>query len=162
MKLRSKSRSDSAELEIQEREAVAGARSALAQIIAEGSHDDRSRAIEAIRSLDGGWKDDEAQWTVSFRLAKCYDARFGLLGSFSGKTDELPSKAGDQMKTALYAIDHLANVLLTGLAAVGVAIYPTLDTTGRRLDELPAASKDPLLSAIEDIRRTDRPGGRQP
>ena len=53
------------------------------------------------------------------------------------------------MQAALYAIDQLANVLLTRLAAVGVAIYPTMDAPSGQVLELPRAEQDTLLSAIE-------------
>ncbi len=137
-------------IEAQEQEAVAGARNALAQVIAEGSHTDRSRAIEAIRSIDRGWRDKQKQFSVTYRLGKCYDARFELLGSFAENTDEMPSEATVQMQTALYALDHLANVLLTSLAAAGVAIYPTVGTSAGQQGELHKAAKDPLMSAIEE------------
>ena len=148
--MRSKqTKSTRATLEAQEQEAVAGARSALAQVIADGNHSDRSRAIDAIGSIDRGWHDDAKQYSVTHRLARSYDARFGLLGAFKEDTDEMPSTATTQMKAALYALDHLANVLLTSLAAVGVAIYPTTGAPPDQMRELSPANKDPLLSAIE-------------
>ena len=133
----------------QEREAVAGARDALARVIADGSHADRSRAIEAIRAVDRGWRDELEQYSVTHRLARIYDARFDLLGSFQEDTDKLPSTASSQMQVALYALDHLASVLLTRLAAEGVAIYPTMDAPSGQMLELPRAETDELLSAIE-------------
>ena len=136
-------------MDTQEQEAVAAVRDSLARVIADGSHADRSHAIEAIQSIDRGWQDDDRQYTVTFRLAKAYDARFHLLGSFRANTDELPSGSSTQMQAALYAIDHLAGVMLARLAAVGVAIYPTMDTPSSEVLELPRAEPDPLLSAIE-------------
>ena len=136
-------------MDAQEREAVAGARNALARVIADGSHGDRSCAIEAIRAVDRGWEDEREQYSVTFRLARVYDARFDLLGAFRGNTDKLPSAATSQMQAALYALDHLASVLLTRLAAVGVAIYPTMEDHSGQMLELPRAEEDTLLSAIE-------------
>ena len=133
----------------QEREAVAGARDALARVIADGSHADRSRAIEAIRAVDRGWRDELEQYSVTHRLARIYDARFDLLGSFQEDTDKLPSTSSSQMQVALYALDHLASVLLTRLATEGVAIYPTMDAPSGQMLELPRAETDELLSAIE-------------
>ena len=148
--LRSKQKaSNKKAMDTQEREAVAGARDALARVIADGSHADRSRAIEAIRAVDRGWRDEHEQYSVTHRLARVYDARFDLLGSFSENTDKLPAAASSQTQAALYSLDHLSNVLLTRLAAVGVAIYPTMDTSSGELLELPRADQDPLLSAIE-------------
>lgn len=141
--------SNGKEIDAQELEAVAAVRDTLAQVIADGSHADRSQAIEAIQAIDRGWEDDRKQYSVTFRLAKVCDARFSLLGSFRANTDELPAGSSTTMQAALYAIDHLANVLLTRLAAVGVAIYPTMDAPSGELLELPRAEKDPLLSAIE-------------
>ena len=132
-----------------ELEAVAAVRDTLARVIADGSHSDRSHAIEAIQAIDRGWEDDRRQYSVTFRLAKVYDARFRLLGSFEGNTDELRSGASSPMQASLYAIDHLASVLLTRLAAVGVAIYPTMDTPAGEMKELPAAQEDPLLATID-------------
>ena len=136
----------------QELEAVAAVRDTLARVIADGSHSDRSQAIEAIQAIDRGWQDDRKQYSVTYRLAKAYDARFHLLGAFMGNTDELPSESSTPMQASLYAIDHLASVLLTSLAAVGVAIYPTMDATSGDLLELPRAEQDPLLDAIEQER----------
>lgn len=133
----------------QEQEAVAGARNALAQVVSAGSHADRSHAIKAIRAIDRGWRDDAGEWTVTHRLSMVFDARFELLGSFSKNTDTLASSASTQMQTALYAIDHLAAVLLARLAAAGSAVYPTMDAPEGEMLELPAAEQDPLLSAIE-------------
>ena len=133
----------------QELEAVAAVRDTLARVIADGSHADRSHAIEAIQAIDRGWEDDRRQYSVTFRLAKVYDARFHLLGSFRGNTDELPAGSSTTVQAALFAIDHLASVLLTSLAAVGVAIYPTMDAPPGDLLELPAAEKAPLLTAID-------------
>ena len=148
--LRSKQKaSNHKAMDTQEREAVAGARDALARVIADGSHSDRSCAIESIRAVDRGWHDGREQYSVTLRLARVYDARFDLLGSFSENTDKLPSSASSQMQAALYALDHLANVLLTRLAAVGVAIYPTMDAPSDEMLELPRAEKDALLDAIE-------------
>lgn len=132
-----------------EREAVAGAREALAQVITGGGHADRSHAIKAIQAIDRGWRDDAGEWTVTHRLAMVYNARFELLGSFSGNTDTLASSASTQMQAALYAIDHLAVVLMTRLAAAGAAVYPTMDAPAGEMKELPAAQKDPLLDAID-------------
>ena len=137
------------EIDAQELEAVAAVRDTLAQVIADGSHADRSQAIEAIQAIDRGWEDDRRQYSVTFRLAKVCDARFSLLGSFRANTDELPAGSSTTMQAALYAIDHLANVLLARLAAVGVAIYPTMDAPSGELLELPRAEQDPLLSAIQ-------------
>ena len=128
---------------------MAGARDALAQVISGGSHSDRSHAIKAIRSIDRGWRDDAGEWTVTHRLAMVYDARFELLGSFSENTDTLASSASTQMKAALYAIDHIAVVLMNRLAAAGVGIYPTMDAPAGEMKELPAAQEDPLLEAID-------------
>lgn len=136
-------------MKTQELEAVAAVRDTLARVIADGSHADRSHAIEAIQTVDRGWEDDSRQYSVTFRLAKVYDARFHLLGSFRGNTDELPSGSSTQMQASLYAIDHLASVLLTSLAAVGVAIYPTMDAPPGEMLELPRAEEDPLLTAID-------------
>lgn len=136
-------------MKTQELEAVAAVRDTLARVIADGSHADRSHAIEAIQAIDRGWEDDHRQYSVTFRLAKVYDARFHLLGSFRGNTDELPSGSSTPMQASLYAIDHLASVLLTGLAAVGVAIYPTMDAPPGEMLELPRAEEDPLLTAID-------------
>ena len=148
--LRSKQRASNQEaIDTQEREAVAGARDALARVIADGSHTDRSRAIEAIRAVDRGWRDEHEEYSVTHRLARVYDARFDLLGSFAENTDKLPPAASSQIQAALYALDHLANVLLTRLAAVGVAIYPTMDAPSGEMLELPRAEKDALLDAIE-------------
>ena len=148
--LRSKHKaSNQKAIDTQEREAVAGARDALARVIADGSHADRSRAIEAIRAVDRGWRDEREPYSVTHRLARIYDARFDLLGSFSENTDKLPSTASSQMQAALYALDHVASVLLTRLAAVGVAIYPTMDAPSGQMLELPRAETDELLSAIE-------------
>ena len=148
--LRSKQKaSNQKAMDTQEREAVAGARDSLARVIADGSHADRSCAIEAIRAVDRGWRDGHDQYSVTHRLARVYDARFDLLGSFAENTDKLPSAASSQMQAALYALDHLANVLLTRLAAVGVAIYPTMDAPSGEMLELPRAEKDALLDAIE-------------
>ena len=132
-----------------EREAVAGARDVLARVIADGNHADRSHAIKAIRAIDRGWRDDVGEWTVTHRLSMVFDARFELLGSFSENTDTLASSASTQMQAALYALDHLAAVLLTGLAEAGAAVYPTMDAPESEMLELPAAEKDALLSAIE-------------
>ena len=137
------------EIDAQELEAVAAVRDTLAQVIADGSHADRSQAIEAIQAIDRGWEDDRRQYSVTFRLAKVCDSRFSLLGSFRANTDELPPGSSTPMQAALYAIDHLASVLLSRLAAVGVAIYPTMDAPPGELLELPRAEKDPLLSAIQ-------------
>ena len=134
---------------MQEQEAVAAVRDSLARVIADGSHSDRSCAIEAIQAIDRGWRDDRRQYSVTFRLSKVYDARFGLLGGFTEDTDTLPSGASQQMQVALYAIDHLASVMLTRLAATGVAIYPTMEAPSGELLELPRAEQDPLLSVIE-------------
>ena len=142
-------KSDRGTMDTQEQEAVAAVRNALARVIADGSHSDRSSAIEAIQAIDRGWEDDRKQYTVTFRLAKVYDARFDLLGSFRANTDEMPADSTTQMQTALYAIDHLASVLLTRLAAVGVAIYPTMDAPSGELRELPPAQQDPLLKAVD-------------
>ena len=148
--LRSKHKaSNQKAVDTQEREAVAGARDALARVIADGSHADRSRAIEAIRAVDRGWRDEREQYSVTHRLARIYDARFDLLGSFQEDTDKLPSTASTQMQAALYGLDHLASVLLTRLAAEGVAIYPTMDAPSGQMLELPRAETDELLSAIE-------------
>ena len=136
----------------QELEAVAAVRDTLARVIADGSHSDRSQAIEAIQAIDRGWEDDRRQYSLSFRLTRVYDARFHLLGSFKGNTDELPSGSSTTMQASLYAIDHLASVLLASLAAVGVAIYPTMDAPSRELLELPQAEQDPLLDAVEQER----------
>ena len=148
--LRSKQKaSNHKEMDTQEREAVAGVRDALARVIADGSHSDRSFAIESIRAVDRGWHDEREQYSVTLRLARVYDARFDLLGGFRENTDRLPSSASSQMQAALYALDHLANVLLTRLAAVGVAIYPTMDAPSGEMLELPRAEKDALLDVIE-------------
>ena len=136
-------------MDTQEQQAVAAVRDTLARVIADGSHADRSYAIEAIQAVDRGWHDNRMQYSVTYRLAKVYDARFSLLGSFSENTDTLASSASTQIQTALYAIDHLAAVLLTRLAASGVAVYPTMDAPEGEMLELPAAEQDPLLSAIE-------------
>ena len=136
-------------MDAQEREAVAGARDALARVIASGSHAERSPSIESVRALDLGWEDERGKWTVTFRLARVYAARFDLLGGFRDGADQLPASASSQMQAALYALDHLANVLLTRLAAVGVAIYPTLDAPPGDLLELPRVESDPLLEAID-------------
>ena len=141
--------SNGKEVNAQELEAVAAVRDTLARVISDGSHEDRSHAIEAIQAIDRGWEDDRRQYSVTFRLAKVYDARFHLLGSFRGNTDALPSGSSTPMQASLYAIDHLASVLLTRLAAVGVAIYPTMDAPAGEMKELPAAGKDPLLTAID-------------
>ena len=140
---------DGKEIDAQELGAVAAVRDTLAQVIADGSHADRSHAIEAIQAIDRGWEDDRRQYSVTFRLAKVCDARFSLLGSFRANTDELPAGSSTAMQAALYAIDHLANVMLTRLAAVGVAIYPTMDAPPGDVLELPRAEQDPLLSAIQ-------------
>ena len=136
-------------LETAEREAVAGVREALARVIADGNHSDRSSAIDSIQAIDRGWEDEEEQHTVTFRLSKVCTARFDLLGSFSGKTDELPEGASTQMQTALYAIDHLIKILLTRLAAVGMAVYPTMDTPSGEMPELPRIEKDDLLDIVQ-------------
>ena len=141
--------SNGKEVNAQELEAVAAVRDTLARVIADGSHADRSHAIEAIQAIDRGWEDDRRQYSVTFRLAKAYDARFHLLGSFRGNTDELPSGSSTPMQAALFALDQLASVLLTSLAAVGVAIYPVMDTPPGELLELPRAEEDPLLTAID-------------
>lgn len=133
----------------QEQEAVAAVRDGLARVIADGSHADRSFAIEAIQSIDRGWQDDRRKYSVTYRLAKVYDARFGLLGGFSGNTDTLPTGSSQQMQVALYAIDHLAGVMLAGLAAEGVAVYPTMEGPVGELLELPRAEQDPLLRTVE-------------
>ena len=53
--LRSKQKASSQKaMDAREREAVAGARDALARVIADGSHAERSRAIESVRALDRG------------------------------------------------------------------------------------------------------------
>ena len=140
------------EIDAQELETVAAVRDTLAQVIADGSHADRSQAIEAIQAIDRGWEDDRKQYSVTFRLAKVCDARFSLLGSFRANTDELPAGSSTTMQAALYAIDHLANVLLTRLAAVGVAIYPTMDAPSGELLELPRAEKDALLDVVDQHR----------
>ncbi|MDE0606986.1 MAG: hypothetical protein OXH78_07525 [Acidimicrobiaceae bacterium] len=150
MKRSKQGKSDEKAVEEVERAAVAGARNALAQVIADGSHSDRSCAIEAIQSIDRGWRDDTKQYSVTYRLSKCFDARFNLLGSFAGNSDEISSTATTQMRAALYALDHLTQVLLAILTDGGVAIYPTTGSSEQQLAALPAASKDPLLSAIED------------
>lgn len=136
-------------IETQEREAVAAVRDTLARVIAQGSHADRSQAIDAIKAIDRGWEEGEKRYAVSYRLMQVYSARFDLLGSFRGNTDELPAGSSTALQAALYAIDHLANVLLTRLAVAGVAIYPTMDAPSGELLELPRAQKDTLLSAIE-------------
>ena len=136
-------------MDTQEQQAVAAARDTLARVISGGSHADRSHAIKAIRSIDRGWRDDVGEWTVTHRLAMVYDARFELLGSFSENTDTLAASASTQMQAALYAIDHLAVVLMNRLAAAGAGIYPTMDAPAGEMKELPAAEKDPLLDAIE-------------
>ena len=136
-------------MEAHEREAVAGARDSLARVIADGNHADRSRAIEATQAIDRGWRDGDRQYSVTYRLTRVYGARFELLGSFSEDTDTLPSTASSQMQTALYALDHLAHVLLTRLSATGVAIYPTMDTPEGEVRELPRPAKDTLLEAFE-------------
>ena len=145
-------RPDSKAMDRQELEAVAAVRDTLAQVIADGSHSDRSHAIESIQAIDRGWEDDRRQYSLTFRLTRVYDARFHLLGSFKGNTDELPSGSSTPMQASLYAIDHLASVLLTSLAAVGVAIYPTMAAPSGELLELPRAEQDPLLDAIEQER----------
>ncbi len=148
--LRSKQRaSNQKAMDTQEQEAVAGARDALARVIADGSHTDRSRAIEAIRAVDRGWRDRCEEYSVTHRLGRVYDARFDLLGSFAENTDKLPSAASSQMQAALYALDHLASVLLTRLADVGVAIYPTMDAPSGEILELPRPERDAVLDAIE-------------
>ena len=144
--------SNGKEIDAQELEAVAAVRDTLARVIADGSHADRSHAIEAIQAIDRGWEDDRKQYSVTFRLAKVYDARFSLLGSFRANTDELPAGSSTTMRAALYAIDHLANVLLTRLAAVGVAIYPTMDAPSGDVLELPRAEKDALLDVVDQHR----------
>ena len=136
-------------MDTQEHEAVAAVRDTLARVIADGSHADRSNAIDSIQAVDRGWHDEREQYSVTFRLAKVYDARFALLGEFAGNTDELPAAAPSQVQAALYAIDHLASVLLTRLAAVGVAIYPTMDAPSGQMLELPRAERDTLLRAVE-------------
>ncbi len=136
-------------MDTQEQQAVAAARDTLARVIADGSHSDRSHAIEAIQALDRGWRDGRRQYSVTYRLARMHDARFGLLGGFDENTDTLAASASTQMQAALYAIDHLCSVLLTRLAATGVGIYPTMDAPAGEMRELPAAEKDPLLDAIE-------------
>jgi hypothetical protein len=136
-------------MDTQEQQAVAGARDTLARVISGGSHADRSHAIKAIRSIDRGWRDDVGEWTVTHRLAMVYDARFELLGSFSENTDTLAPSASTKMQAALYAIDHLAVVLMNRLAAAGAGIYPTMGAPAGEMKELPAAQEDPLLSAIE-------------
>lgn len=140
------------EINAQELEAVAAVRDTLARVIADGSHADRSHAIEAIQAIDRGWEDDRKQYSVTFRLAKVYDARFSLLGSFRANTDELPAGASTTMQASLYAIDHLAGVLLTSLAAVGVAVYPTMDAPSGELLELPRGDKDALLDMVDQHR----------
>ena len=55
------------------------------------------------------------------------------------------------MQEALYALDYLANVLLTRLAAVGVAIYSTMGAPSGEVLELPRTEKDALLHAIEQM-----------
>lgn len=148
--LRSKQKAPSRKaMDAQEREAVAGARDALARVIADGGHADRSRAIESVRALDRGWDDKGEEWTVTYRLGRVYDARFDLLGGFRKCTDRLPATASTQMQAALYGLDHLANVLLTRLAAEGVAIYPTLDDAPNDMLELPRAERDALLDAVD-------------
>ena len=137
------------EMDTHEQEAVAGARDALARVIADGAHVDRSRALESMRALDRGWRDDSGEWTVTFRLATVYDARFDLLGGHREDTDELSDGASRQMQAALYALDHLAKVLLARLAAVGVAVYPTMDAPVGEMPELPRAERDALLDAID-------------
>ena len=144
--------SNGKEINAQELEAVAAVRDTLARVIADGSHADRSHAIEAIQAIDRGWEDDRKQYSVTFRLVKVYDARFSLLGSFRENTDELPGGSSTTVQAALYAIDHLANVLLTRLAAVGVAIYPTMDAPSGQLLELPRAEKDALLDVVDQHR----------
>ena len=136
-------------MDTQEIEAVAGVRDTLARVLADGGHSDRSRAIESIQAIDRGWRDEGGKYSVTYRLTRVYDARFGLLGGFDEDIDELPSSSSSQMRAALYAIDHLANVLLTRLAAVGVAIYPTMDTPSGQVLELPRAQQDTLLRAVE-------------
>ena len=136
-------------MDTQEQQAVAAARDTLARVISGGSHAHRSHAIKAIRSIDRGWRDDVGEWTVTHRLAMVYDARFELLGSFSENTDTLASSASTKMQAALYAIDHLAVVLMNRLAAAGAGIYPTMNAPAGEMKELPAAQEDPLLSAIE-------------
>ena len=136
-------------MDTQEQQAVAAVRDTLARVIADGSHTDRSYAIEAIQAIDRGWRDDRRQYSVTFRIGKVYDARFGLLGSFAEDTDTLTSQASQQMQAALYAIDHLASTMLARLAAIGVAVYPTMDTPATELRELPPAQQDPLLKAVD-------------
>ena len=149
IKLRSKQKASNKEaMEGHEREAVAGARDVLARVIADGGHADRSHAIKAIQAIDRGWRDEVGEWTVTHRLAMVFNARFELLGSFSANTDTLASTASTQMEAALYALDHLAAVLLTRLAAAGAAVYPTMDAPEGEMLELPPAERDPLLSAI--------------
>ena len=132
-----------------EQEAVAAVRDALARVIAEGNHSDRSCAIDAIQAIDRGWHDAEKRYTVSFRLKNVFDARFSLLGSFTDNTDELSSMASTQMQTALYAVDQLASVLLRGLVAVGMGIYPKMDSPPGEMHELPRAQRDTLLRVVD-------------
>lgn len=146
---KSQKKSKENSMDAHEQEAVAAVRDALARVIADGVHDDRARAIEAIRAIDRGWRDEGRQYSVTLGLARVYDARFDLLGSFSENTDELPSSASTQMQAALYTLDHLAAVLLTRLAEVGMAVYPTMDAPAGEMLELPRAEKDDLITAVE-------------
>ncbi len=141
-------KSSEKEADRQEFEAVSAARDALARVIASGSHNDRAFAIEAIQAIDRGWEDDYGKYTFTFRLGKTVDARFSLLGSFEKKTDELPPDSSTLMQAALYAVDYLATVLLARLNTVGMAVYPTMDSTPSELLSLPSVESDPILDAV--------------
>ncbi len=141
-------KSSEKEADRQELEAVSAVRDALARVIASGSHNDRAFAIEAIRAIDLGWEDDDGRYTFTFRLGKVVDARFYLLGSFQEETDELPPDSSTLMQAALYAVDYLATVLLARLNTVGMAVYPTMDSTPGELLSLPSVESDPILDAV--------------
>ncbi len=142
------SKSSKKEGDRQELEAVSAVRDALARVIASGSQNDRAFAIEAIQTIDRGWEDDVGKYTFTYRLRQVVDARFNLLGSFQEKTDELPPDSSTLMQTALYAVDYLATVLLARLNTVGMAVYPTMDSTHGEMLGLPSVESDPIIDAI--------------
>ena len=124
---------------------------ALARVIADGSHTDRSRAIEAIRAVDRGWCDRHEEYSVTHRLGEGPTTPGSTCWGVSQRTPtscrlRLPARC----RRPCNALDHLANVLLTRLAAVGVAIYPTMDAPLQvRSWNCRGPRRTPLLDAIE-------------
>ena len=109
-------RNSSHKYEEMETEALQNAETTLAQVIAfERSHL-RDQAIDAIKSLEMGWK---TPTNLSHKLAETLTARHRLLGGYRRNTDVLPRNASDKQHKALMALDNLIRVVYNELPLTG-------------------------------------------